>query len=125
MNDTRTQHGGHASMVAKARSGIAGLDEITHGGLPAGRPTLICGGPGCGKTILAMEFLVRGALEFDEPGMFVSFEESIEDLYANFRSFGFDLEALVEQKKLFVSHVKIARSEIVESGAFSLDGETG
>jgi circadian clock protein KaiC len=79
-------------MVAKAPTGIAGLDEITHGGLPAGRATLVCGGPGCGKTILAMEFLVRGALEFDEPGLFVSFDESVEDLHQNFRSFGFDLE---------------------------------
>jgi len=97
MNQTHEQHDDRAVMVAKAHTGIAGLDEITHGGLPAGRPTLVCGGPGCGKTILAMEFLVRGALEFDEPGLFVSFEESIEDLHHNFRSFGFDLKALIEQ----------------------------
>jgi circadian clock protein KaiC len=110
------------SSLKKAPIGVEGLDAITHGGFPAGRPTLICGGPGCGKTILAMEFLVRGALEFDEPGLFVSFEESIEDLYHNFRSFGFDLESLVEQKKLFISHVKLSRTEIVESGEFTLDG---
>ena len=110
------------STFKKAPTGIDGLDAITHGGFPAGRPTLVCGGPGCGKTILAMEFLVRGALEFDEPGLFVSFEESIEDLYHNFRSFGFDLQGLVEQKKLFISHVKLSRTEIVESGEFTLDG---
>jgi circadian clock protein KaiC len=110
------------STVKKAPTGIDGLDAITHGGFPAGRPTLVCGGPGCGKTILAMEFLVRGALEFDEPGLFVSFEESIEDLYHNFRSFGFNLQSLVEQKKLFISHVKVSRTEIIESGEFTLDG---
>jgi len=122
MNQTHEQHDDRAVMVAKARTGITGLDEITHGGLPAGRPTLVCGGPGCGKTVLAMEFLVRGALEFDEPGLFVSFEENIEDLHHNFRSFGFDLKALIEQKKLYVSHVKLSRAEIVEAGAFTLDG---
>ncbi len=122
MNGMHEPHDDHAVMVAKARTGIAGLDEITHGGLPAGRPTLVCGGPGCGKTILAMEFLVRGAVEFDEPGLFVSFEESIEDLQHNFRSFGFDLKALIEQKKLYVSHVKLSRNEIVEAGEFTLDG---
>ena len=122
MNETNDQYNDHPVMVAKAPTGIMGLDEITHGGLPAGRATLVCGGPGCGKTILAMEFLVRGVLEFDEPGLFVSFEESIEDLHHNFRSFGFDLRALIEQKKLFISHVKLSRNEIVEAGAFTLDG---
>jgi len=122
VNEMHEPHDDRAVMVAKAPTGIAGLDEITHGGLPAGRPTLVCGGPGCGKTILAMEFLVRGALEFDEPGLFVSFEESIEDLHHNFRSFGFDLKALIEQKKLYVSHVKLSRAEIVEAGEFTLDG---
>ena len=111
-----------AVTIAKSPTGIAGLDEITHGGLPSGRPTLVCGGPGCGKTVLAMEFLVRGALEFGEPGLFVSFEESAADLHQNFRSFGFDLNALVEQKKLLISHVKLSRTEIVEAGAFTLDG---
>ncbi len=122
MNDTHGTVDNPPSTLAKARTGISGLDEITHGGLPAGRPTLVCGGPGCGKTVLAMEFLVRGALEFGEPGLFVTFEESIDDLRQNFKSFGFDLAALVEQKKLFISHVKLSRSEIVEAGEFTLDG---
>jgi circadian clock protein KaiC len=105
----------------KALSGIAGLDEITHGGLPANRPTLVCGGPGCGKTILAMEFLVRGALEFGEPGLFVSFEENPEQLIENFRSLGFDLADLIAKKKLIISHISLARGEIIEAGAFSFD----
>ena len=93
---------GHAHQGAYR---IAGLDEITHGGLPAGRPTLVCGGPGCGKTILAMEFLVRGAMEFNEPGLFVSFEESTDDLHRNFKSFGFDLKSLADKKKLAILHI--------------------
>jgi circadian clock protein KaiC len=122
MNEAHRPYDDRPVMVAKARTGITGLDEITHGGLPAARPTLVCGGPGCGKTILAMEFLVRGALEFGEPGLFVSFEESSEDLHNNFKSFGFDLNALIEQKRLLIAHVKLSRNEIVEAGAFTLDG---
>jgi circadian clock protein KaiC len=106
---------------AKAPSGILGLDGVMRGGFPAGRPTLVCGGPGCGKTILAMEFLVRGAQEFDEPGLFLSFEENPAELLDNFRSFGFDVEGLVRKKKLKISHVEIPRGEILESGVFSLD----
>src|SRR5687767_9827612 len=83
-----------SSTLPKAATGIAGLDEITGGGLPKGRPTLVCGGPGCGKTMLAMEFLVRGATEFGEPGVFMSFEETADDLVQNVASMGFDLEAL-------------------------------
>lgn len=93
--------------LTKVRTGIAGLDEITHGGLPAGRPTLVYGGPGCGKTILAMEFLVRGARDFGEPGLFVSFEENVGQLVENFHSIGFDLDRLVEQKKLKIAHVDL------------------
>src|ERR1044071_2127703 len=78
--------------LAKAPTGITGLDEITHGGLPRGRPTLVCGGAGCGKTLLALEFLVRGALEYDEPGVFLSFEETPEELATNALSLGFDLQ---------------------------------
>jgi circadian clock protein KaiC len=115
-------YGNPSRPLAKARTGISGLDEILHGGLPKNRPTLVCGGPGCGKTILAMEFLVRGVLEFGEPGLFVSFEENIEDLIQNFESFGFDLGALVEQKKLLISHVKLSRNQVVEAGEFTLDG---
>src|SRR5690349_1436150 len=87
-----------ARPVAKAPTGIQGLDEITGGGFPKGRPTLICGGPGCGKTILAMEFLINGALHDGEPGVFVSFEETIEDLTLNFASVGFDPRPLAARK---------------------------
>jgi circadian clock protein KaiC len=111
-----------AASLAKAQTGIPGLDEITRGGLPAGRPTLIYGGPGCGKTILAMEFLVHGAQDLDEPGLFVSFEETEAQLLENFSSFGFGLEELIEKKKLKISYVELSRGEIVEAGAFSLDG---
>src|ERR1700722_1688950 len=89
-----------ARSLAKAQTGITGLDEITFGGLPAGRPTLICGGPGCGKTILATTFLVNGAVMYDEPGVFMSFEESSDDLIQNVASMGYDLAALVEQKRI-------------------------
>ena len=108
--------------LPKALTGIAGLDEITGGGLPRGRPTLICGGPGCGKTLMGMEFLVHGALEFDEPGVFVSFEENPNDLAQNVRSLGFDLEALREGRKILVDHIRIERSEIEVAGEYNLDG---
>jgi circadian clock protein KaiC len=108
--------------LKKAPTGIIGLDQITRGGFPAGRPTLICGGPGCGKTILAMEFLVRGARQYDEPGLFVSFEETESHLVEDFESLGFDLKGLVEQKKLKIVHIGISKDEIVESGSFTLDG---
>jgi circadian clock protein KaiC len=107
--------------LAKAQTGITGFDEVTGGGLPRGRPTLFCGGPGCGKTILAMEFLVRGAREFNEPGLFVSFEESPDQLIQNFRTLGFDLDDLIEKNRLKISHVELSRVEIIESGTFSLD----
>ena len=108
--------------IPKSRTGIRGLDEITEGGLPKGRPTLLCGGAGCGKTVLAMEFLVRGATEFNEPGVFVAFEETDKELTANVSTMGFDLRALVAQKKLFVDYVKVERSEIEESGEYDLQG---
>lgn len=113
---------GAAHSLAKARSGIAGLDEITLGGLPAGRPTLICGGPGCGKTLLATSFLVNGALMFNEPGVFMSFEESTDDLIQNVASLGYDLGALVAQKKIAIDFVRLERSEIEESGEYDLEG---
>jgi circadian clock protein KaiC len=109
-------------LLPKAATGIQGLDEITGGGLPKGRPTLICGAAGCGKTMLAMEFLVRGAREFGEPGVFMSFEESAEDLAQNVASMGFDLASLAAQKRLLVDHVRVARSEIEETGEFDLEG---
>jgi circadian clock protein KaiC len=108
--------------IRKAATGIAGLDEITGGGLPAGRPTLVCGSAGCGKTLLAMEFLVRGILDHGEPGVFVSFEERAEDLAENVRSLGFDLEELTERGKLVVDYVHVERSEIEETGEYDLEG---
>ena len=97
--------------LPKSPTGITGLDEITGGGLPTGRPTLVCGSAGCGKTMLSIEFLVRGAVEFGEPGVFMMFEENAADLTANVRSLGFDLDELVEQKKFAIDHVHIERSE--------------
>jgi len=109
-------------VLPKAPTGIAGLDEITGGGLPKGRPTLVCGGPGCGKTLLAMEFLVRGATEFGEPGVFITFEETGEELAQNVRSLGFDLQALIEKNKLAIDYVRVERAEIDESGEYDLEG---
>ena len=97
--------------LPKAPTGIIGLDEITGGGLPSGRPTLVCGSAGCGKTMLSMEFLVRGVTQFGEPGVFMMFEENAAELTANVRSLGFDLDELVEQKKIAIDHVHIERSE--------------
>jgi circadian clock protein KaiC len=108
--------------LPKALTGIQGLDAITQGGLPSGRPTLICGGAGSGKTLFGLEFLVRGATQYDEPGVFISFEETIPDLTTNAASLGFDLGRLVAQKKLFVDHVHISRSEIAETGEYDLEG---
>ena len=108
--------------LPKAATGIQGLDEITLGGLPRGRPTLISGGAGSGKTLFGLEFLVRGATQYNEPGVFVSFEESIPDLTKNAASLGFDLARLAADKKLFLDHVLITRSEISESGEYDLDG---
>ena len=110
------------SKLPKAPTGIHGLDEITQGGLPAGRPTLVCGGAGCGKTLLAMEFLVRGIVEQGEPGVFVAFEESAEELTQNVRSLGFELDDLIRQKKLVVDYVRVERSEIEETGDYDLEG---
>ena len=108
--------------LPKAPSGIAGLDELTGGGLPRGRPTLVCGGAGCGKTLLAMEFLVRGATEHNEPGVFMAFEETAAELAQNVRSLGFDLEELGRQKKLAIDFVRIERQEIEEAGEYDLEG---
>lgn len=108
--------------IAKSLTGIKGLDQVTEGGLPSGRPTLVCGGAGCGKTILAMEFLVRGAMEFNEPGVFVAFEENEKELTQNVASMGFDLPALCARKKLLVDHVRVERNEIEETGEYDLEG---
>ncbi|MFO1430105.1 MAG: circadian clock protein KaiC [Candidatus Competibacteraceae bacterium] len=108
--------------VAKAPTGIKGLDEITGGGLPRGRPTLVAGGAGCGKTLLAMEFLVRGIQQYGEPGVFMAFEETAPELTQNVRSLGFDLDEWVARKQLMLDHVHIDRNEIEETGEYDLDG---
>jgi len=108
--------------LPKAPTGIQGLDEITRGGLPYGRPTLVCGSAGCGKTLLAMEFLVRGAMQYGEPGVFMAFEENAAELTQNVRSLGFDLDRLVREKKLVLDFVQVERSEIDETGDYDLEG---
>jgi len=108
--------------LQKTLTGIAGLDEITAGGLPTGRPTLICGGAGCGKTLLSTEFIVKGATLFNEPGVFMAFEESGAELAINVASLGFDLEQLQKAKKIKIDHVHIERNEIEETGAYDLEG---
>ena len=108
--------------LPKSLTGIQGLDEITGGGLPKGRPTLVCGGAGCGKTLLGMEFLVRGATQFNEPGVFMAFEETAKDLSQNVASLGFDLKDLAERKKIVLDYVYVERSEIEESGEYDLEG---
>ena len=122
MSRTAINHNPKNRSLPKAPTGIQGLDEITGGGLPRGRPTLVCGSAGCGKTLLAMEFLVRGATEFGEPGVFMAFEETAEELAQNVRSLGFDLEDLAEQNKLLVDFVRVERSEIEETGEYDLEG---
>ena len=111
-----------ATLLPKCPTGIQGLDEITGGGLPRGRPTLVCGGAGCGKTLLAAEFLVRGATQFGEPGVFMAFEETEAELKANVASLGFDLAALVRRKQIAIDYVHIERSDVQESGEYDLEG---
>ena len=108
--------------LPKSPTGIQGFDEITSGGLPKGRPTLICGGAGCGKTLFGIEFLVRGATQYNEPGVLMSFEETNEELTINVASLGFDLEDLIKNKKIALDHVHIERSEIEETGEYDLEG---
>lgn len=108
--------------LKKAATGISGLDEVTGGGLPYGRPTLVCGPAGCGKTLLAMEFLVRGITDFDEPGVFVAFEESVDELVENVASMGFDLQQLQDDGKLVMDHVQIAPGDLEEAGDWDLSG---
>lgn len=108
--------------IPKTPTGISGLDEVTGGGLPRGRSTLVCGPAGCGKTLLAMEFLVRGIAQFDEPGVFVAFEESADDLIANVASLGFDVAQLEADGRLIIEHVNIVDTEMHEAGDWDLDG---
>ena len=108
--------------LSKVPTGISGFDEISFGGLPLGRPTLVAGIAGSGKTLFGVEFLARGAQVFSEPGVLMSFEESSEDLIKNFSSLGFDLQALIDKRLLVIDHVTIERSEIEETGEYNLDG---
>ena len=108
--------------LPKSPTGIQGLDEITEGGLPKGRPTLVCGSAGSGKSMLGVEFLVRGAIQYNEPGVLMTFEETPDDIIKNARSLGFDIDQLVAKKKLFLDHVRVERNEIQETGEYDLDG---
>lgn len=110
------------TMISKTLTGISGLDEITLGGLPAGRPTLICGEAGSGKTLFSIEFIVKGALDYNEPGVFMAFEEKADELKANVASLGFDLDKLEKEKKIRIDYVHIDRSEIEETGEYDLEG---
>src|SRR5690606_2120979 len=108
--------------LPKSPTGIEGLDEITEGSLPQGRPSLICGSAGCGKTLMAMEFLVNGADKYNEPGVFMAFEETADELAMNVASLGFDVHELIDQKKLKIDYVSVERSEIEETGEYDLEG---
>jgi circadian clock protein KaiC len=122
MTDTPPPHAVKPSSLPKAPTGISGLDDITQGGLPHGRPTLICGAAGCGKTLFALTFLHQGATRFDEPGVVMSFEEQPDDLIANVQSLNFDLAGLVAEKKLLIDYVRVEPSEITQSGEYDLEG---
>ncbi|HEX5605522.1 MAG TPA: circadian clock protein KaiC [Candidatus Binatia bacterium] len=108
--------------LAKSPTGIRGLDEITFGGIPRGRPTLVCGRAGCGKTLFSVEFLIHGAIDYDDPGVFVAFEETEEDLTKNVASLGYDLAELCRRKKLMIDYIRVERSEIEETGEYDLEG---
>ena len=108
--------------LEKTITGIPGLDDITGGGLPKGRTTIVCGGPGCGKTMLGIEFLVRGATQFGEPGVLMAFEETPQDIARNVASLGFDIEDLADRNKLFLDYISVDPSEIQETGDYDLEG---
>ncbi|WP_435549646.1 KaiC family protein [Desulfobacterium sp. N47] len=120
MTAVKAKH--NVDVLEKCPTGIKGLDEITKGGLPRGRPTLICGSAGCGKTLFAMEFLMRGAMDYGEPGVFMTFEETPEDLAKNFISLGFNLPDMISRGLIATDHVVIERSEIEETGEYDLEG---
>lgn len=122
MPKTKRTSKGRLNALPKSPTGIRGLDEITLGGLPQGRPTLICGGPGSGKTLLAMEFLVHGARQYGEPGVFMAFEETAGELVTNVASLGYELNDLIARKQLLIDHVYIERNEIEETGEYDLEG---
>jgi circadian clock protein KaiC len=113
----------HSSgVLKKVPTGIDGFDEITGGGLPQGRPTLVCGSAGCGKSLFATEFLIRGALQYREPGILMTFEETADDIKKNVASLGFDIADLTARKKILIDHVRVERSEIEENGEYDLEG---
>ena len=118
----RVADGPRGPEFAKTPTGIRGLDEITRGGLPKGRPTLVCGGPGSGKTLLALTFLVNGAVQFGEPGVLLTFEENGDEIAADVASLGFNLPELIRSGKLAVDYVRVERSEIQETGEYDLEG---
>jgi circadian clock protein KaiC len=122
MKNTITKHNPHPKSIGKCTTVLTGLDEITGGGLPEGRPTLVSGNDGRGKTLLATEFLVRSAVR-GEPGLFVTLEETAAELVENVAPLGFDLASLVSKHRLHIDHVQVERSEIEETGEFDLDGE--
>jgi circadian clock protein KaiC len=111
-----------SNVLKKVPTGIVGFDEITGGGVPQGRPTLVCGAAGCGKSLFATEFLVRGVVQYHEPGVLMTFEETADDIKKNVASLGFDIDDLVARKKLFIDHVRVERSEIEENGEYDLEG---
>jgi circadian clock protein KaiC len=113
---------GDLPTIGKSPTGVGGLDEVTQGGLPQGRPTLLCGSAGCGKTLFGMTFLYNGAVEYNEPGVFVSFEEQPEDLIKNVGSLNYDIEKLIAENKLAIDHIEIERTKIAESGEYDLEG---
>src|SRR5664279_2101691 len=121
-NKSKSKSTSPTTQLPKCPTGIQGLDEITGGGLPRGRPTLVCGGAGCGKTLLSVEFLVRGAAQFGEPGVFMAFEETEAELKANVASLGFDLAGLVQRKKIVIDYVHMEPVEVQESGEYDLEG---
>ena len=108
--------------IGKSRTGINGLDEVTQGGFPQDRPTLLCGSAGCGKTLFGMTFLYNGAVQYDEPGVFIAFEEQPQDLIKNVGSLNYDIENLIAQNKLAIDHVEIERAKIAEAGDYDLEG---
>ncbi len=118
----KKRSGDFLTTLPKCPTGITGFDEITLGGLPAGRSTLVCGGPGCGKTLFGLEFLVRGARDFGEPGVCITFEEEAPELAKNVRSLGFDLVDLVRRKKLVIDYIELDRDQIAETGEYDLEG---
>src|SRR3954471_17338626 len=121
MTVTKEQSKMRPRTLQKCPTGISGLDEITGGGLPRGRPTLVCGGPGCGKSLFALEFLVHGALR-GESGVFATFEETEEDIIKNVASLGYDVADLVRRQRLAVEYIRVERAEIEETGEYDLEG---